>query len=226
MQGVKPEEVKSLILTCSGGPFRGYSREELEKVTLAQALKHPNWAMGAKITVDSASLMNKGIEMIEAKFLYDRKPEEIEVIIHPESIVHSMVRLKDGMVMAQLGPVDMRLPIEAMLYYPERGPLLGQELDFAQIAQLHFEAVDEEAFPSLALSRRAMQRGGLYPAVYNAANELANEAFRRGEIGFTEIFRRVEGALNEMEKRGLPDGAYTIEEAIEIRETVKGLYAC
>lgn len=222
LQGVKNEDVHKIILTASGGPFRGYSREQLEQVTLEQALRHPNWEMGAKITIDSATLMNKGLEMIEAMWLFDRRPEEIEPIVHPQSIIHSMVQMKDGSVLAQLGPADMRLPIEVALTWPERGPQIVQPVDFRTQGALTFEPIDESVFPSIAMARYAMQRGGLYPAVYNAANEIAVDAFRRRRIGFTGIFRAAEQALNAYDRLERTGDDYELEEVIAIRERVQG----
>lgn len=222
LQGVKSEDVHKIIITASGGPFRGKTAQELQQVTLEQALKHPNWAMGAKITIDSASLMNKGLEMIEAMWLFDRKPEEIEPIIHPQSIVHSMIEMKDGSVLAQLGPADMRLPIEVALAWPERGPQVIQPLDFKTLGALTFEPIDEEAFPSIAMARYAMQRGGLFPAVYNAANEIAVEAFRQKKIAFTGIFYTVEKALRAYDRQGITRQDYELEEVIQIRKQVEG----
>lgn len=222
LQGVKSEDVHKIILTASGGPFRGKTAEELKQVTLEQALKHPNWAMGAKITIDSATLMNKGLEMIEAKWLFGRKPEEIEPIIHPQSIIHSMIEMKDGTVLAQLSQPDMRLPIEVALAYPARGPRVIQPMNFGRQGALTFEPIDEDVFPSIAMARYAMERGGLYPAVYNAANEIAVEDFRLGRIGFTGIFDKVRQALEKFDQQGATRQEYEIEEVIRIRERIEG----
>ena len=221
MEGVRREDVTRIWLTASGGPFRGYTKEQIEAVTLAQALKHPNWSMGAKITIDSASLMNKGIEMIEAKWLYGVQPEQVCPIVHPQSIVHSMIELKDGSVLAQLGPVDMRLPIEVMLMYPERGRALMEPLDFAKVGPLSFEPIDEEVFPSIRMARWSMQKDGLFPACFNAANELANEAFRQGKIGFSDIFRLTEKALEKLDAENISRNDYEIQEIIEMPERVR-----
>ncbi|MCI8633011.1 MAG: 1-deoxy-D-xylulose-5-phosphate reductoisomerase [Lachnospiraceae bacterium] len=221
LQGVKTEDVHKIILTASGGPFRGMTAEQLKSVTLAQALAHPNWSMGAKITIDSATLMNKGLEMIEAMWLFDRKPEEIEPVIHPQSIIHSMVELKDGSVLAQMAAPDMRLPIEVALLYPERGPRAVPALDFQKQGALTFEPIDESVFPSTAMARYAMERGGLYPAVYNAANERAVEWFRLGRIGFSEIFRVVEQALEAYDRQENTQKEYTLEEVVQIRGWVE-----
>ncbi|MBO6157884.1 MAG: 1-deoxy-D-xylulose-5-phosphate reductoisomerase [Firmicutes bacterium] len=221
LEGVRREDVDAVWLTASGGPFRGYSKEMLEQVTLEQALKHPNWSMGAKITIDSATLMNKGIEMIEAKYLYDLRPEQVIPIVHPQSLVHSMVELKDGAVIAQLGPVDMRLPIQVMLYYPERGNALMQKVDFRTIGSLTFEPIDEEVFPSIAMARYSMQREGLFPACFNAANEIAVEKFRKGQIRFTDIYRLVEKALSALDAEGATRKDYEIEEIIHMPERIR-----
>lgn len=222
LAGVKSEDVHKIILTASGGPFRGYTADQLKQVTLEQALKHPNWAMGAKITIDSATLMNKGLEMIEARWLFNRKPEEVEPIIHPQSIIHSMVEMMDGSVIAQLGPADMRLPIEVALTYPKRGPQVISPVDFRKQEALTFEPIDETVFTSITMARYAMEKGGLYPAVYNAANEIAVDDFRQRRIDFTGIFETVEKALNAYDRLGCGKQAYELEEVIEIRSRVEG----
>lgn len=221
MQGVRKEDVRKLWLTASGGPFRGYTKEQLETVTLEQALKHPNWSMGAKITIDSATLMNKGIEMIEARWLYDVEPSAVVPVIHPQSLIHSMVELKDGSVLAQLGPVDMRLPIEVALFYPERGEHVATPLDFRTIGTLTFEAIDEEVFPSIAMARHSMEVGALLPAVFNTANEVAVAKFRRREIGFTDIYRLVERAMNHYEKTQPIREDYMISDVLDICREVE-----
>lgn len=192
------EEVKRLILTASGGPFWGKKREELEKVTLADALKHPNWSMGAKITVDSASLMNKGLEFIEAMRLYRLPPEKIAVVVHRESIVHSMVEYCDNAVIAQLGVPDMRVPIEYALTWPERGPAVAEPLDLVKCGKLTFAQPDMEAFPCLGLAMGAARTGGTATAILNGANEAAVARFLAGEIGFLDIPRLVERALERV----------------------------
>jgi 1-deoxy-D-xylulose-5-phosphate reductoisomerase len=180
-------EVRRVILTSSGGPFRGKSPKELAGVTPEQALKHPTWRMGPKITIDSATLMNKALEVIEARWLFDLKPEQIEVVIHPESVVHSMVEFVDGSVMAQLSPPDMRLPIQYALNFPERLPGPCPLLDLTSAMALHFEPPDRETFPSLDLGFEVMRRGGTAGSALNAANEEAVTRFLAGEIGFLEI---------------------------------------
>ena len=187
--------IRKILLTASGGPFRTFSKEQLRSVTAAQALKHPNWAMGAKITIDSATYMNKGFEMIEAHWLYGIAPEDIEVVVHPESIVHSAVEFEDGAVKAQLGLPDMRLPIAYALSYPQRIAVSEQRLDLFKLGALHFEPADPDRFPCLRLAYESIARGGNAPCVLNAANEIANLAFREGRIGFADVPRIIEETL-------------------------------
>ena len=199
LQGCKDRgEVKRLILTASGGPFFGRSREELEGVTLEQALKHPNWAMGAKITVDSATLMNKGLEFIEAMRLYELPPEKISIVVHRESIVHSLVEYCDNAVLAQLGAADMRLPIQYALTWPERAPGPAEPLDLLTCPSLTFQAPDPEAFPCLALALEAARTGGTATAILNGANEAAVGLFLDRRIGFMDIARQVERAMERV----------------------------
>ena len=180
--------MKRLLITASGGSFRNRTREELKDVTVEQALAHPNWAMGAKITIDSADMMNKGFEVIEAHYLFDIDYDHIDVVMHPESVIHSMVEYVDHSVMAQLGAPDMRLPIQYALTWPHRYPLdLEKPLDLTEVATLHFAKPDLERFPLLALAYEAGKKGGNLPAVMNAANEVANAAFRKKQISFLEI---------------------------------------
>lgn len=188
--------IRKILLTASGGPFRNYSREELFRVTPEQALQHPNWKMGAKITIDSATMMNKGFEMIEARWLYGVEPARIQVVIHPESVVHSAVEFEDGALLAQLGTPDMRLPIQYAFSYPERLPLPGKPLDLFALGSLHFEAPDSERFPCLRLAYEAVACGGNRPCVLNAAGEVANLAFRQHKIGFMDIPRIAEELMN------------------------------
>ena len=198
LEGNDRKEVKRLILTASGGPFFGKTRAELESVTRAQALKHPNWAMGAKITIDSATLMNKGLEFIEAMRLYDVPPEQISVVVHRESIIHSLVEYCDGSVLAQLGAPDMRLPIQYALTWPARVPGPANALDLLTCGPLHFAPPDLETFPCLALAIQAAKTGGTAPAVMNGANEVAVARFLKDEIGFYDIPRLVENALSRV----------------------------
>jgi len=195
----RKEEVARLILTASGGPFRTRPKETFAQVTPQEALKHPNWQMGAKITIDSATLMNKGLEVIEARFLFDLPEERIEVKIHPQSIVHSLVEFIDGSVVAQLGLPDMRIPIAYALAYPERLPLGLPRLDLVQASPLTFEEPDEEKFPCLKLAYEALRRGGTAPAVLNAANEEAVAAFLRGHLRFDQIPELISRVLESVE---------------------------
>ncbi|MBQ8683218.1 MAG: 1-deoxy-D-xylulose-5-phosphate reductoisomerase [Clostridia bacterium] len=196
LQGCPPQRrINRLILTASGGPFFGRSREELEHVTLADALKHPNWSMGQKITIDSATMMNKGLELIEASWLFSMPPEKIDIVVHRESIIHSLVEYDDNAVLAQLGAPDMRVPIQYALTYPDRLPCPVKQLRLEDWQNLTFYRPDDEAFPAMNLARRALTQGGLYPAALNAANEVAVGAFIAGEIGFTAITRLAAEAL-------------------------------
>lgn len=215
LDGRGPETVRRILLTASGGPFRGWTWEQLQDVRPEQALKHPNWSMGAKITIDSATMMNKGLEMIEAKWLFDVRPEQIQVVVHPQSIVHSAVEFTNGSVIAQMGVPDMRLPIQEALEYPKRGALTVEPLDLFAKSPLTFEKPDEDVFRSIRLAREALIRGGLYPAVFNAANEKAVAAFLAGSIGFTDIFHRVEAALERYDAVAHPQ-TYTLEDVLEI----------
>ncbi len=201
LEGHRHEDIARLLVTASGGPFLHASREEIERATPAQALKHPRWSMGAKITIDSASLMNKGLEVIEARWLFDIPPERIDVVVHPQSIVHSLVEYCDGCVLAQLGVPDMRAPIAYALSYPGRRPSGVERLDLAKAATLTFEAPDTERFPCLALAYDALQAGRTMPAVLNAANEVAVAAFLEERIPFGAIPRIVEGTMRAHDPR-------------------------
>ena len=196
LQGEKREAVESLILTASGGPFRGRRKESLAGVSIGDCLKHPTWSMGRKITVDSATLVNKGLEVIEAHWLYDMPYDKIKVVIHPQSIVHSMVAFQDGAVMAQLGVPDMRLPIQYALTYPERMASTLERLDFARLGALTFEEPDTKTFRGLAIAIEAGRAGGTAPCVMNAANEIAVAAFLDGSIGFLDIYDIIEQTLS------------------------------
>ena len=187
LHGEKRAQVEKLLITASGGPFRGRKREELEHVTLADTLKHPNWVMGQKITVDSATLVNKGLEMMEARWLFGVEPKDIQIVVQPKSIIHSMVEFVDGAVIAQLGTPDMKLPIQYALYYPDRKYLPGDRLDFWSLNQITFEKPDMENFPGLKLAFDAAAAGGSMPTVYNAANERAVAKFLDRKIGFLDI---------------------------------------
>ena len=188
LNGEQKREVHKLLITASGGPFRGRKRADLEKVTLADTLKHPNWVMGQKITVDSATLVNKGLEVMEAKWLFDMDLDYIQVVVQPQSVIHSMVEFEDGGVMAQLGTPDMRLPIQYALYYPHRRYLDGERLDFAKLGQITFEEPDMETFLGLPMAMEASRKGGTMPTVFNAANELAVKKFLHQEIRFLDIY--------------------------------------
>ena len=188
LQAAPPNRaLKKVILTASGGPFFGKTRAELQHVTAADALKHPTWDMGAKITIDSASLFNKGLEIIEARFLFDVTPEQIDVVVHRESVIHSLVEFDDNSVLAQLGVSDMRIPIQYALTYPERYESPVKELNLWEVGKLTFFQPDEETFGCLRLCKRALQKGGLFPAAVNSANEEANRLFREGKIGFLDL---------------------------------------
>ncbi|MCI0431487.1 MAG: 1-deoxy-D-xylulose-5-phosphate reductoisomerase [Rhodospirillales bacterium] len=197
----RPEAVERIILTASGGPFRSLSLEQMRQVTPAEALAHPNWEMGAKVSIDSATMMNKGLELIEAHHLFGLPAERIEVVVHPQSVVHSLVAYVDGSVLAQLGAPDMRTPIAYALAWPERLQWPAPRLDLARIGSLTFEAPDVERFPALALAREVLAAGGAAPTILNAANEVAVAAFLAGRIGFLDITRVVAAALEELPGR-------------------------
>ncbi|MCL2717894.1 MAG: 1-deoxy-D-xylulose-5-phosphate reductoisomerase [Lachnospiraceae bacterium] len=192
-----PDTISKILLTASGGPFRGKITAELPGKTKNDALRHPNWAMGQKITIDSATLVNKGLEVIEAHWLFDIPAEQIKVIIHPQSIIHSMVEFVDRGIIAQLGIPDMKLPIQYALFYPERKPLKGESVDFTAIQTLTFENPDTETFKGLPLAYKALADGGSMPTVYNAANEKAVSLFLQDKIGFLDIYEIIEGAMNQ-----------------------------
>ena len=196
MNGEKKEQVEKILLTASGGPFRGKKTVDLLNIQVEDALKHPNWSMGRKITIDSATLVNKGLEVIEAKWLFDVSLEQIQVVVHPQSIIHSMVQYKDGGIIAQLGTPDMKLPIQYALFYPERRDLPGKKLDFYELSQMTFEKPDMETFYGLRLAFEASQMGGSMPTVYNAANEKAVSLFLDRKIKFLQIPEFIEKAMN------------------------------
>lgn len=217
LQGSRREEVKSIILTASGGPFLGKNRKYLEGVTKEMALKHPNWVMGAKITIDSSTLMNKGLEVIEARWLFDVPYDSIKVYVHPESIIHSMVEYRDNSIIAQLGSPDMRLPIQYALNYPERHEAVARELDFLGIGALHFMEPDRETFRALDLAILAGKRGGLATAVLNSANEEAVALFLQDKIRYIEIISVVEEALDHFSNLG----EITLEKVFSTDEEVR-----
>lgn len=211
------KQVKKLILTASGGPFFGKTAEELENVTVEQALAHPNWSMGAKITIDSATMMNKGLELIEAAWLFDMSPDNIDILVHRQSIIHSLVEYNDNSVIAQLGVPDMRIPIQYALTYPDRFVSPVRELNLAEVAALTFCEPDYDTFKCINYCKEALKKGGLYPAAVNAANEKANELFRNGKIGFGDIARCVEKALNGTYETG----RYTLTDVLETDRAVR-----
>ena len=204
LQGNEGNRIHKILLTASGGPFRGRTRKEMEGVRPEDALKHPNWAMGSKITIDSSTMVNKGLEVMEARWLFDVDLEQIQVVVQPQSIIHSMVEFEDGAVMAQLGTPDMRLPIQYALYYPERRFLAGERLDFWKMGQITFEAPDLENFRGLALALRACREGGSVPTVFNAANELAVHLFLKGEISYLAITDLIEKAMDHHQRMAEP----------------------
>ena len=212
LQGMnKKQELKSIILTASGGPFFGKTRAELENVTVAEALRHPNWSMGAKITVDSATMMNKGLELIEAVWLFDVSPSEIQIVVHRESVVHSLIEYVDNSVIAQLGVPDMRIPIQYALTYPERIPSPVKRLSLSDYKSLTFSKPDYDTFRCISLCRSAIEKGGLFPAIANGANEKANELFRNGRVGFLQIADLVESAISN----GVSKDNYTLSDVLE-----------
>ncbi len=217
------EDVKRIILTASGGPFRTWSLEAIKAATPEQALQHPNWSMGPKITIDSASLMNKGLEVIEAYHLFALKPEEIDVLVHPQSVVHGLVEFRDGSVVAQLGSPDMRIPIAHCLAWPRRIDGPAARLDLARVRDLTFEAPDLVRFPALALARRALQTGGAAPTVFNAANEVAVGEFLARRIGFPAITALVDATLDAAAGRGLLAEPADIDAALAVDHNARSL---
>jgi 1-deoxy-D-xylulose-5-phosphate reductoisomerase len=217
------EDVRRIVLTASGGPFRTLSLEEIRKVTLEQALKHPTWSMGPKITIDSATLMNKGLELIEAHHLFALPPEQLDVVVHPQSIVHGLVEFRDGSVIAQLGSPDMRIPISHCLAWPIRMETPAARLDLAQVSTLTFEEPDMVRFPGLATARRALAAGGGAPTVLNAANEIAVHEFLARNIGFRGIAALVEATLDATERRGEMAEPQSVDEALAIDHNARRL---
>jgi len=196
LQGNAGNKINRILLTASGGPFRGKTKEDLKKVQVEDALKHPNWSMGRKITIDSSTLVNKGLEVIEAKWLFDADASQIEVVVHPQSIIHSMIEYEDGAVIAQLGTPDMKLPIQYALYYPERKGPTSARLDFTKLRSLEFFEPDVEVFPALSMAYEALAMGGTMPTVYNAANEWSVAAFLDRKIGYTDIVENIRRQMN------------------------------
>lgn len=205
IHGEENKEIHKLLITASGGPFRGRTTEELRNVTVADTLKHPNWVMGRKITVDSATLVNKGLEVMEAKWLFDMDLDHIQVVVQPQSIIHSMVEFKDGAIMAQLGTPDMRLPIQYALYYPHRRYLDGDRLDFTKLREITFEVPDMDTFRGLPMAIQASREGGSMPTVFNAANELAVKKFLEEKIGFLDIYEIIAQSMERHKKTAHPD---------------------
>ena len=195
LNGETGNKIHKILLTASGGPFRGWTREQMKDVQVEDALKHPNWTMGRKITIDSSTMVNKGLEVMEARWLFGVEMDQVQVVVQPQSVIHSMVEYEDGAVIAQLGTPDMKLPIQYALYYPERRFLAGDRLDFAKLAQITFEAPDFENFHGLSLAYKAGRRGGTLPTVFNAANERAVQKFLDREIGYLTITDMIEAAM-------------------------------
>jgi 1-deoxy-D-xylulose-5-phosphate reductoisomerase len=210
------EDVSRVILTASGGPFRTWSLEAMRAATPEQALRHPNWSMGPKVTIDSATMMNKGLELIEAHHLFALAPTELAVLVHPQSIVHGLVEFRDGSVVAQLGTPDMRTPIAHCLAWPERIDGPAQRLDLARIGNLSFEDADLARFPSIALARRVLESGGAAPTILNASNEVAVAEFLGGRLGFAGIPALVAATLDAAERRNMTTPPATVEEALHI----------
>lgn len=205
LHGEDQKAVRKILLTASGGPFRGFGRERLADVRVEDALKHPNWAMGQKITIDSSTMVNKGLEVMEARWLFGVEMDQVQVVVQPQSVIHSMVEFEDGAVMAQLGSPDMKLPIQYALYYPERRFLPGERLDFTELGCITFEAPDMDVFRGLSLAYEAGRQGGTTPTVYNAANECAVGKFLRKEISYLTIIDMIEGAMGHHKKVDCPD---------------------
>ena len=217
------EDVRRIVLTASGGPFRTWSLEAIRKVTVEQALKHPTWSMGPKVTIDSATLMNKGLELIEAHHLFGLAPEELDVVVHPQSVVHGLVEFRDGSVVAQLGSPDMRIPIAHCLAWPARMGTPAARLDLARLATLSFEEPDQVRFPALALARKALAAGGAAPTVLNAANEIAVREFVGRRLGFGGIPALVEATLEAAERQGSMAEPQSIEDALAIDQGARKL---
>ena len=210
LNGETGNKIHKILLTASGGPFRGWTREQMKSVQVEDALKHPNWTMGRKITIDSSTMVNKGLEVMEARWLFGVEMDQVQVVVQPQSVIHSMVEYEDGAVIAQLGTPDMKLPIQYALYYPERRFLAGDRLDFAKLAQITFEAPDFENFHGLSLAYKAGRRGGTLPTVFNAANERAVQKFLDREIGYLTITDMIEAAMEHHTVKENP----TVEEIL------------
>lgn len=221
MQGQPQKRISKILLTASGGPFRGKTRAELADMTVEDALKHPNWSMGRKITIDSASLVNKGLEVMEARWLFDVALSQIQVLIHPQSILHSAVEYVDGAVIGQMGAPDMKLPIQYALFYPDRRPMNGPKVDFYQLSQMTFEKPDMDTFSGLGLALRAAEEGGSMPTVFNAANEMAVSLFLDKKIRFLQIYELIEACMANHRKIGAPDVNQILEAESEAYDFIK-----
>lgn len=221
LNGERANKIEKILLTASGGPFRGKTKAELEQVTLEDALKHPNWAMGKKITVDSATLVNKGLEVMEAKWLFGVELDQIQVVVQPQSIIHSMVQYEDGSIIAQLGTPDMRLPIQYALYYPKRRPLDDRRLDFAKLGSITFEEPDTDTFRGLPLAYEAMTKGGNMPTVFNAANEAAVALFLQKKISYLQITQIIEECMNYSTFVAAPNVEQILETEAQVRESIE-----
>lgn len=224
LQGENRDRVSKLLITASGGPFRGKTRSELEHVKLEDALKHPNWSMGHKITIDSATLVNKGLEVMEAKWLFDVDLDRIQVVVHPQSIIHSMVEYVDGGIIAQLGSPDMKLPIQYALFYPDRRPMAGKRVDFYELGNITFERPDMETFTGLKLAMRAASEGGSMPTVFNAANEKAVSLFLNRKIRFLQIPEIIEMCMDAHHKIADPDVEAILKTEKETYELIDTKY--
>ena len=220
LQGNEANQVKKILLTASGGPFRGKKQEELLEIRAQDALKHPNWTMGAKITIDSSTMVNKGLEVIEAKWPFGLGVEDVQVVVQPQSVIHSMVEYADGAVMAQLGTPDMKLPIQYALYYPERRYLPGERLDFWKIGKLDFEKPDMDTFYALKLAYEAGEKGGSLPTVFNAANELAVSMFLKGDIKYLEIVEIIEDCMSVHKNIEIPSLEQILETEAAVYERI------
>lgn len=221
LNGERANKIEKILLTASGGPFRGKTKAELEQVTLEDALKHPNWAMGKKITVDSATLVNKGLEVMEAKWLFGVELDQIQVVVQPQSIIHSMVQYEDGSIIAQLGTPDMRLPIQYALYYPKRRPLDDKRLDFAKLGSITFEEPDTDTFRGLPLAYEAMTKGGNMPTVFNVANEAAVALFLQKKISYLQITQIIEECMNHSTFVAAPNVEQILETEAQVRESIE-----
>lgn len=216
LNGEHGEQIDKILLTASGGPFRGKTREQMSTVTVEQALKHPNWAMGRKITIDSATMVNKGLEVMEARWLFNTDFDNIQVVVQPQSLIHSMIQFKDGAIMAQLGTPDMKLPIQYALTYPDRRYLKGDRVDFSTLAQITFSVPDTENFTGLRMAYEAGKMGGVMPTVFNAANEMAVGRFLDGKIGFLDITDSIQYAMSKVKNTENPD----LEQILDTEQSV------